>query len=113
MRKLNKQKAKIIRSKYAEGWAVADIAKEFHCSKSTIYDVLRNNIYHDQNYEPPRSYSEALEDFDPFYVNELRTDGWSWSKIARKIHKFTGVFVPPPAVRKFFLNQFDATQVMR
>ena len=55
MQKLNKAIAKDIRTKYADGFTMAEIADDYHVSINSISEIVNNKTYYDSEYTRPHT----------------------------------------------------------
>ena len=109
---MNKSKAKRIRAKYSEGTSVAAIAEEFDASPAVIYSIIKNQSWHDDDYQPPARPKEVLDEVGPYLISQLRAEGKSWDRISRKLERETGNFVRGETIRDWF-NRSNAFRLLR
>ena len=109
---MNKSNAEKIRARYAAGNSVAAIAEEFGTSAAVAYSIIKNQSWHDRDYQPPVRPREVLDDVGVFQISQLRSEGKSWDRISRKLEQETGNFVRGETIRDWF-NRSNAYRLLR
>ena len=96
---MTKEQAQEIRERYANGEAVVTLANAYGTNQSKIYKVLSNQVYHDADYQIPRSSRLIVEDFGRHRIAQLRADGYSYVEISRLIEREQKEFVTASQLR--------------
>lgn len=110
---MNDEKARRIRKLYANGKSVQEIKEQEGVSPAVAYSVIRNQTWHDPNYQPPARPRDVLEKVGVVEISAMRSEGRSWERISDAIRRQTGSFVKGERIRDWMLNQDDVSRIAR
>ena len=77
---INQEKAEEVRVHYSQNMPVVEIAEKYNISKSYVYSILENVVFHNREWHIPKRNSESIR-----RGLELQSKGMSYADISRNL----------------------------
>ena len=87
---MDQELADKIRERYREGVSVVEIATRCGESRRTIYDILNNRTFRDDNYRRPITPKDVVRQFGKQRILNMADDGTSPEDMCESIGSETG-----------------------
>lgn len=99
---MNRNTAKRVREDYRKKMSVALISEKYGITPSSAYEIISNQRFHDEDYEPPSRPKDVLDSIGLYAISQKRNDGCSWRRISQLIKEDTGKFVSAGSIRRWY-----------
>ena len=96
---MDQELADKIRERYREGVSVVEIATRCGESRRTIYDILNNRTFRDDNYRRPIRPKDVVRQFGKQRILNMADDGARPEDICETIASETGSEISVPTLR--------------